>query len=328
MPRPLLLPFLILAALLLPACGKSPANPSPTAASSTPDARASMRIITLAPALGVMCRDLGLGGQIVGKHAWDLALDPAIPTVGTHDDPDLEAIIRLSPTHILVQDMEAQIPRSLTRLAAEQGWQVWSFPLLTLDDIAEAMDAIDRRVYPDQKPDKSLLNLGSFDPTHRLTAERPSALLADAWSDRGEAADRAGRVLLLAATDPPGAMGPGSFHHQLLERLGATPALTTGGPWQELDHEDLLRLAPDSILVFRPRGRDEPAGVWTPEAVRAAIGGLADLDLPAVWSGRVMVIDHPLGLLPASSLSEVSKDMSAAFEEWGSLSPSPSRETP
>lgn len=320
-PRPLLLPLLILAALLLPACGKSPANPSPTAPSSTPDARASMRIITLAPALGVMCQDLGLGGQIVGKHAWDLALDPAIPGVGTHDDPDLEAIIRLKPTHILVQDMEARVPESLTRLAAEQGWQVWSFPLLALDDIAQAMDEIDRRVHPDPEPEKSLLNLRDFDPSERLAAERPSARLADAWSDRGEAADRAGRVLLLASTDPPGAMGPGSFHHQLLERLGATPALTTGGPWQELDHEDLLHLAPDAILVFRPRGRDEPAGDWTPDAVRAALGGLAELDLPAVRTGRIMVIDHPLGLLPASSLSEVAEDMGAAFERWEELTP-------
>jgi ABC-type Fe3+-hydroxamate transport system substrate-binding protein len=318
-PRPLLLPLLILAALFIPACGKSPANPSPTP--STLDARASMRIITLAPALGVMCEDLGLGGQIVGRHAWDLALDPAIPTVGTHDDPDLEAILRLEPTHILVQDMEARVPESLTRLAADQGWQVWSFPLLALDDIAQAMDEIDRRVYPDPEPEKSLLNLSGFDPTERLAAERPSARLADAWSDRGEAADGAGRVLLLASTDPPGAMGPGSFHHQLLERLGATPALTTGGPWQELDHEDLLRLAPDAILVFRPRGRDEPAGVWTPQAVRAALGGVAELNIPAVRTGRIVVIDHPLGLLPASSLSEVAEDMAAAFDRWQGSAP-------
>lgn len=317
--RPLLLPLLILAAVFIPACGKSPANPSPTP--STPDARASMRIITLAPALGVMCQDLGLGGQIVGRHAWDMALDPAIPTVGTHDDPDLEAILRLNPTHILVQDMEARVPESLTRLAADQGWQVWSFPLLALDDIAEALDEIDRRVHPDAKPEPSILNLGDFDPTDRLAAERPSARLADAWSDRGEAADAAGRVLLLASTDPPGAMGPGSFHHQLLERLGATPALTTGGPWQELDHEDLIRLAPDAILVFRPRGRGEPAGVWTPDAVRAAVGGLASLDLPAVRTGRIAVIDHPLGLLPASSLSEVAMEVGLVFERWEGITP-------
>ncbi len=273
------------------------------------------RIVVLSPALGVILRDLGMEDDIVGKHAWDMALAGSIPAVGTHDDPDLESILRLRPSHLVVQEMEARVPESLRRMAAEQGWTLWSFPLLTLDDIATSADDLHMRLVGEPARDPT-----TIDPTEHLARERPSARLADAWSDRGAPARAAGRVLLLAGVDPAGAMGPGSFHHQLIERLGAAPALSTGGPWQELDHEDILRLAPDAILLFRPAPTDpNPVGLRarpTRAEALAALGGIAGLDIPAVREGRVAIIDHPLGLLPASSLAEVADEIAQAFEHW------------
>lgn len=297
-------------------CGRRPSTGTPGTPSGQKQ-KQDVRIVVLAPALGVICRDLGLGDEVVGKHAWDMAFGDDVPSVGTHDDPDLEALIRVRPTHILVQDMEARVPESLRTLAAEKGWVIWGFPLLTLDDIAHAMDEIHLRLVglPDLEPNP--LDPTSIDPSGRLGAELPSARLADAWRDRGEPARHAGRVLLLASTDPANALGPGSFHHQLLERLGARPAITTGGPWQELDHEDILRLAPDSILLFQPRAGDDTTSPrpTTDDALKA-LGGIAGLDIPAVRDRRVAIIDHPLGLLPASSLGEVGDDMGDAFERW------------
>ncbi len=302
-----------LAACLLVACdpgllGSTGANES---AAHTP----KPRIVVLAPALGVILRDLGLEDDIVGKHAWDMALGRSIPAVGTHDDPDLESILRLRPTHIIVQDMEARVPESLRRMAEREGWTLWGFPLLTLDDIATTTDELHFRLIGEPTRDPR-----TIDPTAHLARERPSARLADAWSDRGPPAQRAGRVLLLAGVDPAGAMGPGSFHHQLIERLGAAPAITTGGPWQELDHEDILRLAPDAILLFRPApvnpnpiGERQRPGVA--EAM-SALRGIGSLDIPAVRDGRVAIIDHPLGLLPASSLAEVADEIAKAFADW------------
>jgi ABC-type Fe3+-hydroxamate transport system substrate-binding protein len=300
--------------LLLLGCGRS--NTGPSDAANTATNEEELRIVVLAPALGVICEDLGLRERIVGKHAWDMTLPASVPVVGTHDDPDLEAILRADPTHILLQDMQARVPASLTEMAERQGWTVWAFPLLTLDDIAECMDEIHLRIrgLGDTEPD--LFRPETFDPTNRLARELPSARLADAWRDRGDTARAAGRVLVLASTDPPGAMGPGSFHHQLLERLGAEPALADGGPWQELDHEDILRLAPDAIIVFRPRDRDAASVRLTTDDALAALGGIADLDIPAVRSRRVAVIDDPLGLLPASSLAGVAEEMGEAFERW------------
>tara|TARA_R110000782_G_scaffold12913_1_gene38197 strand:- start:3556 stop:4539 length:984 start_codon:yes stop_codon:yes gene_type:complete len=315
---PVVLPRILTALVCLAACLLIACDRSATATDAAPDAGAEQappRIVALAPALGVIVRDLGLEDRIVGRHTWDMALAPSIPMVGTHDDPDLEAILRLNPTHILVQEMETRVPDALRRMADEQGWTVWGFPLLTLDDIAITTDELSMRFDPPPPRDRSKL-----DPTEHLSRPMPSARLADAWSDRGEPARNAGRVLLLAATDPPGAMGPGSFHHQLIERLGAQPALSEGGPWQELDHEDILRLAPDSIVLFRPAPVDHhavgPRAAPTLAEARAALGNIALLDIPAVRDGRLALIDHPLGLLPASSLAEVADDVALAFDAW------------
>lgn len=310
LPRILILPSCLLACLIGVVLAGCDGRAVATDTHAPPD-RSDLRIVALAPALGVIVRDLGLEDRIVGRHAWDMALPESVPTVGSHDDPDLEAILRLNPTHILVQEMETRVPASLARMAQEHGWIVWGFPLLTLDDIAITIDELALRLGP---PDD--------DRARPDAPERPlpSARLAEAWSDRGQPARNAGRVLLLATTDPPGAMGPGSFHHQLIERLGARPALTVGGPWQELDHEDILRLAPDSIVLFHPG----PAGhlgagarpVPTLADARAALGNIALLDIPAVRAGRLALIDHPLGLLPASSLAEVADEIARAFDTW------------
>jgi ABC-type hemin transport system substrate-binding protein len=282
---------MLLALFALPACDRTRDDP--------PVAEApEVRLIALSPALAVIIRDLGRADLVVGRHTWDMGLNASIPTVGTHDDPDLETMLRLRPTHIIVQEMQTRVPQSLRRMAEQQNWTIWSYPLLTLDDITAAVDG---------------LHDAMNDATNSPTTDSPAARLTTAWAPHAEA-PKAGRVLILAGVDPAGAMGPGSFHHQLIERLGARPALTDGGPWQELDHEDILRLAPDSILLFRP-GVDVPDGA-DPAVALTALGGIADLDIPGVRHGRVAIINHPLGLLPASSLGEVADQIRAAFEAW------------
>ncbi|MEM9372666.1 MAG: hypothetical protein AAGA55_03400 [Planctomycetota bacterium] len=312
---------LIAFTIALAACDRGAADQAGIEArDSAPEATTEPRIVVLAPSLGVICQDLGLEDRIVGKHAWDQSLGSSIRAVGTHDDPDLEAIIRLEPTHILMQRLETPTPGALETMADAQGWVVWDFPLLDLDDIAIAIDEIHLRFTGGSTAGFDPARPGAIDPSESLGAERPSARLADAWRDRGPNARAAGRVLLLAQTDPPGAMGPGSYHHQLLGRLGATPALVSGGPWQELDHEDIVRLAPDSIVVFVPRAR-ESGGVGAgsmpdTRAALATLGGIGRLDLPAIRAGRIALIDDPLGLMPASSLARVADRLGEVFDGW------------
>ncbi|MGV6815159.1 MAG: ABC transporter substrate-binding protein [Phycisphaerales bacterium] len=254
---------------------------------------ATHRFVVLSPAIGVMLQDLGFEDSIVGRHTYDTALSKSIPVVGSHLDIDYELLIELNPK--------------------------------TLDDIANTIDDLYLKFvgfHDEPRSDDSLFDL-RLDPTKKFDVELPSARLANAWSPIGPSATKAGRVLVLAGIEPPGAMGPGSFHAQLIERLGLTPAIVDGGMWQELDYEDVIELAPDSILVFAP----EPASIdpnaligepmpmdW--EQIMARLGGLGALPIPAIEHHRVAIITDPLGLLPSSSLARVADEVREAVEGW------------
>ena len=121
-------------------------------------------------------------------------------------------------------------PARLTQLAATNRWSVHDYPLLALADVDDAAAEM-----------AALWGVATLPPIRGLEA--------------GKRPDRAavGRVLLLYGIDPPSALGPGSFHHELLVDLGATPALTEGRAFMTLDAEDVLRLAPDAVMIFNPR---------------------------------------------------------------------------
>lgn len=286
---------------------------------------ATHRFVVLSPAIGVMLQDLGFEDSIVGRHTYDTALSKSIPVVGSHLDIDYELLIELNPTEILIERTSVDIPDRLTTLAQAHGWVIISYELKTLDDIANTIDDLYLKFvgfHDEPRSDDSLFDL-RLDPTKKFDVELPSARLANAWSPIGPSATKAGRVLVLAGIEPPGAMGPGSFHAQLIERLGLTPAIVEGGMWQELDYEDVIELAPDSILVFAP----EPASIdpnaligepmpmdW--EQIMARLGGLGALPIPAIEHHRVAIITDPLGLLPSSSLARVADEVREAVEGW------------
>jgi len=288
------------------------------------------RFVTLSPALGVMLRDLGFEDSIVGRHSYDSALSRSIPSVGSQLELDYELLITLDPTDILIERNTIGIPEQLQSLADKFGWNLWTYQLESLDDIAITLDDLYLKLvgFPEDSTQIET-GLGEGIPIHpgaKLTVELPSARLAQSWSPMGRVASDAGRMLVLAGIDPPGAMGPGSFHGQLIERLGVTPALSTGGMWQELDYEDIINLAPDSILVFAPRAHtaNDQIGEPVPMSwgqIKGATGGIAELPIPAVENQRIAIIEHPLGLLPSSSFGQVADEVRAEIEAWAARDP-------
>jgi len=280
----------------------------------------------LSPAISVMLRDIGFEDAIVGRHSYDSALSRSIPAVGSHLDIDYELLIELEPTDVFFEKLATDIPERMRSLAQAHDWQLWTYELKTLDDIATTMDDLYLKLVGFPQASKDGVLDFDLDPTKRFDIELPSARLARSWSPMGKSATNAGRVLILGGVDPPGAMGPGSFHAQLIERLGLTPAIETGGMWQELDFEDIIELAPDSIVIFAPRTPDandlvgEP-GLLSWEDIRARVGGLSRLPIPAVKHGRIAIIEHPLGLLPSSSLGQVGDEIADVIRRWNQGKP-------
>jgi ABC-type hemin transport system substrate-binding protein len=274
---------------------------------------APLRIVALSPASAVIARDLGLQSSIVGRHAFDLVLDPSVPVCGDQNGIDYEALIRVRPTHVFLEWGSREPPVRLREFGARERWSLHNFSTLTLRDVRGAVDALDRAT---RNADAS----AELSEHARTLLARLDALIDP--SPNATRASNAERVLMLIGTAPPGALGPGSCHHELLLALGATPAITTGGAFQELTHEDLVRLAPGAIILFLPRSQragtesgmtplDDP---WAP---------LRGLKLPALEQRRVAIIDDPLCLLPASSLVGVADEMRDAMREWEPEKPTP-----
>jgi ABC-type Fe3+-hydroxamate transport system substrate-binding protein len=315
MDKALKLFFISLMVVVLSACSRAPSS-QPVAGSSTTTPE-DFRFVAMSPAIAIMLRDLGFEDQIVGKHAWDMVLADSVPVVGSETGVDYESMIRADPTHIFFQRSTSGVPEKLSTMAEERGWQVLSMPLDSLDDIATGADDIYMKFV-------GVRERGSreLDPTVRFTeVSMPSEALARAWADLGPVADKAGRVLVLGSIEPPGAMGPGSFHHQLVERLGAGLALSDGSMWQELDFEDIVRLNPDSIILFSPKLAGESdlfAPVELTDAeVLSRFGKLGELDINAVHSGRLAVIDNPLGLIPSTTFGKIGEQLAEILTRWG-----------
>ncbi len=259
------------------------------------------RVVAMSPALAVMLRDLGMADTLVGRHGFDAWTDQQVPVCGDQAGVNVEVLLAVQPTHVLFQ---GEAPAEVVRLGERYGWTVRSWPLLTLDEVraclADVADLFEQRIDPGRGEEL----LEAFD--------RAMAPGVPGGADEPGVAQP--RVLLLLAVDPPAALGPGSFHHQMLERIGGRPAIDQGSPYMTLSAEDVLRIDADAIILFRPT---ESTG--TAAAGRGgieALGPLGRLELAAVRSGRVAVIDDPLGFVPGSNLIGLAEQMKMLLRQW------------
>jgi ABC-type Fe3+-hydroxamate transport system substrate-binding protein len=167
--------------------------------------------------------------------------------------------------------------------------------MLTLDDVRAALTRLDE------------LTGGPSDRGRELRAAFDAAL-----SPNPETAAALGHVLCLAWTDPPGVMGPGSFHAQLIHALGATAVPAEGTPYIEWSVEDVVRTDPDSLVLLRPDSEDD---------LETALGPLARMNLRCVREGRVIIVRDPLCHTPSTALAGVAEFIAAEVRRWPPRAP-------
>ncbi len=263
-------------------------------------ATGTLRIVSMSPAISRTLVDFGVEAQIVGRSAWCASLDPAIPVAGDLYDIDYERLIRLEPTHVLVQPPSTGLDPTLQRLAAERGWIIGRWKFDTLDDIEQMVREVPGLLYPQGGDARAAASARAAELLNRMaTALTPGA--APHWS---------GRTLLVADTAPAILVfGPGTYLHDVLTSLGGRNATTTSG-WSELSLEDVVRLDPAAIILVRDRG---PADI---DPVEAA-GPLASLDTTAGREGRIAVLWHPDAMLPSTAVIGVADQMGQVLRRLG-----------
>jgi ABC-type Fe3+-hydroxamate transport system substrate-binding protein len=282
-------------------CATTCATTSPT---TIPTDAAPQRIVSLSPAMSRSLVELGLGDRIVGVAEHDHAAPPGLPVVGNYLSPNIERLIALRPTHVVMMaGKEGAHPR-LRQLADQGQFRFVSFPapadvpgVLRLLHDPDALDLGDALGVSDRAAALAATIRHRLEQLAALTAEGTAESTADALHPR---------VLLAFSTSPVWASGPGSVEHDLLRCVGAVNVLAdVPRAAMVLDREKLMALSPPVIVLMMPGS--PPLGPLDQDARLAAFRGLG---LPAMRDGRVVLVNDPLTLLAQSAAVD---DIAAAL---------------
>lgn len=293
----------IAALWLAVACGCGSDGDEPKPAPST--AAAQPRIVSFSPAISRTLVDLGLKGQVVGRTPFCDAIDSSVPVVGDLSNVDYERLVRLEPTHVLVQPPVAGVNPGLVDLAKERGWVLGAWRLNGIDDVETMV-----RELPE--------TLSLQDATLRDQLAGRAAMIVNeialAVAPGREPVWR-GRVLMLTQVDPPLAFGTGTYLHDILVGLGGINAVNAAG-WVQLSLEDAVRLQPEAIVLVKSGA---PAMASGSEAL-AQLGPLGQADVPATRARRVAILVDRDALLPSSAVVHVAEELRSTLRDFAKAS--------
>jgi len=235
------------------------------------------RVVSLTPSATEVVAALGATDLLVGVD--DYSKYPpevtSLPKVGSFLSPNLETIVRLRPTLVIVDDIHARTAGALQ----EAGVPTVECAIHALPDVKSALATIGARL---GKADKAAQVVASIDAAldeaaYHKPARRPRVL---AVIDR----EAGGLGNLVAA-------GPGSWVDELLAVIGAENVLAPSGVrYPKISLEEVLRTEPEVILDLSYSGTDLTA--WR------------DVHVPAVANNRVVALNDPYLIAPSPRVAE------------------------
>lgn len=276
--------LIITAVLLLPGCDEQRSS-EPAGNDTQP-----LRVVTLAPALSQMIVDLGAPDVLVGVAEHDYAAPSGLPIIGNFQNINLEMLIAVKPTHVLMMKSTAGTPPRLQQMFDSGQFELIVYPYpQNITDVcgilfAEASDhaspSIGRVIGREAKASRlSEQILAKLEAIGTLTKDRPRPA-----------------VLMAFNTEPVMASGVGTINDALLRYAGGiNVAGDTMVTAPVFDRESLLMLNPEVILLLLPQA---PALVDGDH--RLAI--FRDLNIPAVKNDRIALLNDPLVLLPSTNM--------------------------
>ena len=259
----------MVAVLALAACRGS----ADSGAGSGSGGSAAPRIVTLSPSATEIVAALGATAWLVGVD--DYSEFPAavktLPKVGTFMAPNLETIVRLRPTLVIVDDVHAQQAAALS----DRGIATVECAMHALPDVKAALHAVGVKLGKTAEADAvvAAIDKALDDAAAKKPAKHPRVL---AVIDR----ESGGLGNIVAA-------GPGSWVDELVAVVGGDNTLAGAATrYPKISVEEVLRARPDVILDLS-------------YAARASTAEWNDVDVPAVAARRVIVIQEPYVIAPS-----------------------------
>lgn len=285
--------------LALPGCGEE-GDPKPV----EPPLPAAVipKIVTFAPALTQMLRDLKMDDQIVGVGENDDAAPKGLPVVGNFLSPDAEKLVKIKPTHVLMMVGLEGPPARIVELSKSLGFELITYRYPA--SFWEVGDILAESQTPATEPAVVVLppSLGKvFKRETQARVLRHSMLERLTRIANAVKSDQEPSVLVVIGTGPLMASGPKTVFDDVLPFAGGrNAAWDSRVPAPTYDREKLLTVKPDVILLVQPNGA--PLKSVDEDSRLAELRGL---DIPAVKNNRVHLINDPLAMLPSSSLPRV-----------------------
>lgn len=263
----------------------------------TNDQASLPRIVSLSPAISRTLIDLELDVYLVGRTPFCDTVGSSIPIVGDLLDLNMEMLVRVRPTHVLVQPPASGIDPALVRLANDRGWTIGAWHLDTIDNVRALIGELPKVIASSDGPPADVP-----DGLH----ERAVALLEhidDALTPQEDIFT--GSVMLIIGLEPVTVFGEGTYLDEVLTVLGGTNVVTHRG-YPQFSLEDITRMKPEAVILVSPR-QGMPADDGT--TPRERLGAIGRLDIPAVRKDRLAVLKHPDGFLPSSGIIGVAEAM-------------------
>jgi len=248
---------------------------------------AKIRVISLTPSATEVLAALGAADLIVGVD--DYSTFPpevaALPKVGSFLAPNLETIVSLKPTLVVVDDVHGPAAGAMR----DAGLVTVECPIHAMPDVKKALTLIGARI-------------GRVAEATRAVAEIEAAIEAA----RANRPAKRPRVLAILDREAGGlgnlvAAGPGSWIDELLAITGGENVLAASGVrYPKLSMEEVLRGQPDVILDLSFAAR-KGVEVWSAAEV------------PAVTQGRVVALTDPSLLAPSPRIKHALGLVAAAI---------------
>jgi len=249
---------------------------------------ATPRIACMSPALTAMLVDLGLEGRLVGRSSFCETPNGDIPVIGDLLDVHWESLVRVRPTHVLVQGKPEHVSPEVLHVAGDRGWELLAYPLVDASDIKEAM----QRLPID-------LELGGGDAEYALQRAAEFSVRVDNGMSSPVDAAAGQKVLLLTPGEQMLGWGRATYLSEVMEKLGAVNSLQFTG-WRQLGAEEIVRSDVDCIILASSGPVEIPSEL---------LGHMKSMDSQP----RIAVLVHPDLLLPSTQLPELIEAMRATL---------------
>lgn len=221
------------------------------------------RIVSLTPSATEVVAALGATSQLVGVDQYSdyPAEVEKLPKVGSFLVPNLEAIVALKPTLVIVDDIHGQVAGALR----DQGLETIECDMHGLPDLEHALRTIGNRLGRTREADAVIddIDRALDEYATKRPAKHPRVL---AVIDR----EAGGLGNLVAA-------GPGSWVDELIAVVGGDNVLVGAiSRYPKISREEVLTGNPDIILDISYAAKDKDVSAWQ------------ELEVPAVKAGRVV----------------------------------------